>query len=78
MFTLRTLKNPWQLEIEKSRPIKAAVRAKLIPIMCSQETSLVASGRASGVKTKPKSDVITNILFEVAERKKKKKRRSSI
>ena len=31
--TLRTLKNPWQLEIAKSRPIKAADRAKLIPII---------------------------------------------
>ena len=31
--TLRRLKNPWQLEIVKSRPIKAAVRAKLVPII---------------------------------------------
>ena len=31
MCKLRTLKNPWQLKIEKSRPVKAAVRAKLTP-----------------------------------------------
>ena len=47
--TLRTLKNPWQLEIEKSRTIKAAVRAELVPIM-------VFPGRASGLKQSQKNE----------------------